>query len=72
METIEIVVFIVLLVDSLSCNLIAWSGKNDWYIKHFRIISKNFPLAKGWTTYYLVLVLWIGVVMLYTQGIIVF
>ncbi len=58
MTFIEIV-FYLLLIDSVSANLFAWFGQR-WYFKHFRIFSRWFPLASGWTLYYLVLVLWIG------------
>ena len=58
--TIEAVVFYLLVLDSVSANLFAWGGANRWYIKHFRLVSQFFPLAKGWAFYYLVLVLWIG------------
>lgn len=63
---IESLIFYLLLIDSVAANLIAWFEK-DWFIKHFRFISGIFPLAKGWTTYYLVLVLFIGYV-LYQTG----
>ena len=63
MYNIEKIVLILLLIDSIACNTIAWLGNEKWYIRHFRIISKNFPMTRGWTTYYLLLVLWIGVVM---------
>lgn len=56
---IETIIFYLILVDSVSANLIVWFGPK-WYIKHFRTISRVFPPAKGWALYYLVLVLWIG------------
>ena len=57
---LETIVFILLLIDSLGANLMAWTSGAKWYQKHFRIISRYFPATKGWTTYYLILVLWIG------------
>lgn len=57
--TIEIIIFYLLLIDSLGCNLVVWFGEK-WYTKHFRLISRFFPPAKGWSLYYLILVLWIG------------
>ena len=57
--TIEIIIFYVLLVDSICANLFAMFGER-WYTKHFRTMSRWFPLAKGWAIYYLILVLWIG------------
>lgn len=56
---IEIVIFYLLLIDSIVANLLAWFGE-VWYLKHFRLMSRYFPLTRGWTTYYLVLVLIIG------------
>lgn len=56
---IEQIVFYALLIDSVAANILAWWGVG-WYTKHLRIMSRYFPISKGWTTYYLVLVLWIG------------
>lgn len=64
--SIEAVIFYLLLIDSLSANLIVWFGE-VWYIKHFRIFSRFFPPAKGWALYYLILVLWVGS-LLYRSG----
>lgn len=64
--TIPEIIFYVLLIDSISCNLVVWFGK-QWYTKHFHIVTRFFPLAAGWAFYYLVLVLWIGW-LLYQQG----
>lgn len=57
--TIIEIVFWLLLLDSVVANIVAW-GFKGWYFKHFRLISRWFPAAKGWTTYYLFLVLWVG------------
>ncbi|HUX35629.1 MAG TPA: hypothetical protein VMV71_01190 [Candidatus Paceibacterota bacterium] len=57
--TIEAIIFYLLLLDSVSCNLIVLFGSN-WYTSTFRIISRWFPPAEGWALYYLILVLWIG------------
>lgn len=59
METFKVVVFYLLLLDSLTAFFLAW-GNSRWFARHFRIFSRYFPLAKGWATWYLVLVLWIG------------
>ena len=67
MQTVEIVVFFVLLIDSLSCAALTWLGGARWYTKTFRTFSRLFPATKGWATYYLILVMWLGVVM-YTAG----
>jgi len=57
--SIEAIIFWVLLVDSIGANFMAWFG-SSWYLHHFRLMSRYFPLAKGWTAMYLVLVLVIG------------
>ncbi len=64
--SIEAIIFYLLLIDSISCNLIVLFGEK-WYVKHFRIVSRLFPPAKGWAAYYLVLVLWIGT-LIYRAG----
>lgn len=64
--TIEGIIFYFLLLDSVSANLFAWCG-GRWYTKHFRLISRWFPLTAGWTFAYLILVLWIGT-LLYRVG----
>ena len=56
---VEIVIFYLLLLDSLTANVVAFFGKR-WYVHHFRLFSRWFPITKGWSIYYLVLVLWIG------------
>ncbi len=53
------IIFYILLVDSISANLVMFFGE-QWYIKHFRTVSRYFPPARGWALYYFVLVLWIG------------
>jgi hypothetical protein len=68
--TIEAIIFIVLLVDSVSANLVVLFGKR-WYTAHFRTISRWFPPAEGWALYYLVLVLWVGS-LLYRAGALAF
>lgn len=57
--SLEVIVFFVLLFDAIGANVIAWSNR-EWYRTHFAIISRYFPATKGWTTYYLILVLWMG------------
>lgn len=57
--TIEAILFYILLIDAISCNLVVLFGP-EWYGKHFRIFSRWFPPAKGWALYYLVLILWVG------------
>jgi hypothetical protein len=54
------VMFWLLLIDSLGANFMAWSNGDKWYHKHFRLMSRYFPMTKGWAVYYLILVLIIG------------
>ncbi len=56
----ETILFIILLIDSIGANLLSWTDGKKWYRKNFRIFSRNFPLTKGWTTLYFILVLIIG------------
>ncbi|MCR4333604.1 MAG: hypothetical protein NUV60_01085 [Patescibacteria group bacterium] len=65
--SIEVIIFYLLVIDSVSANLLAIFGK-DWYAQHFRIFSRWFPPAEGWALYYLVLVLWVGS-LLYRAGV---
>ncbi|HEC93918.1 MAG TPA: hypothetical protein ENI56_00910 [Candidatus Kaiserbacteria bacterium] len=60
---IEAIIFYLLVIDSVSINIIALFGER-WYLKHFRIFSRWFPPAEGWALYYLILVLWIGTLLL--------
>jgi len=63
----ETILFFLLLIDSIGANLLSWGGGQKWWNKHLRIFSRYFPAAKGWTSYYLVLVLLIGWI-LYNHG----
>lgn len=55
-----LIIFIILLFDSLGANIVTWGNLGKKYQKYFSLMSRYFPLAKGWTTYYLILVLFIG------------
>lgn len=70
-STIYSVIFYLLLIDSIGANLISWGGGEKWWKNHLRIISRYFPVTKGWTTYYLVLVIFIGII-LYRFGVLSF
>lgn len=61
--SIEAIIFYLLVIDSVSANLVALFGQK-WYARHFRIFSRWFPPAEGWALYYLILVLWIGSLLL--------
>ena len=57
--TIEAIIFYVLLLDALACNLMALYGKKT-YARHLRTVSRIFPAVDGWAAHYLILMLWIG------------
>lgn len=61
------ILFYILLFDALGANLLAWSGKQKWWHQQVPMLAKHFPLAKGWTTYYLVLVLLFGYMIFYAS-----
>ncbi len=63
METAYIIIFYLLLIDSIGANLMAWSNGQRWFQRHFRIFSRYFPLTRGWTTLYLILVIFIGIIL---------
>ena len=67
---IESIIFYLLLIDALGANLLAWGGGQKWWQKQLSPIARFVPLARGWTTYYLVLVVVMGI-MLYKNGILV-
>jgi hypothetical protein len=58
------IIFWLLLVDSVLANVVAW-GFEAWYIKNCRLFSRWFPIGRGWTAYYFILVLWIGYLTFY-------
>ena len=61
--TIEEILWYLVFIDSILVNLIVWLFSN-WYEKKFKNRSKYFPASKGWSLWYLVLVLWIGYALL--------
>ena len=61
--TIEEILWYLVFIDSILANLIVWLFSN-WYEKKFKNMSKYFPASKGWSLWYLVLVLWIGYALL--------
>lgn len=57
---IESIIFYLLLIDAIGANLLAWSGGQLWWQRNLNVVARYFPLSRGWTSYYLVLVLLIG------------
>lgn len=64
MDTIQTVVFYLLLIDSVVVGIIAWAHK-EWYDKKFPAVSRYLPITKAWAIIYMALVLWIGFVSFY-------
>lgn len=60
---IESVIFYILLIDALGANLFAWSGGQKWWQRNFFLIARHFPLSRGWTTYYLIVVILMGIML---------
>jgi len=57
---IETIVYLLVLVDAIFATLTAWTGMGEYFNKRYSIFGRYFPITRGWTTYYLVLVLWVG------------
>ena len=53
-----------LVLDSIGCCGFTWSTRGvNWYVKTFPRIAKHFPLTRGWSLFYLVMVGWLGCVL---------
>ena len=59
----ESILFHILLIDASFATLMAYSGRQHWWATHMGTIAKHFPLARGWTLYYLLLTLFIGYIL---------
>lgn len=59
------ILFWVFLVDSILANIIFYFGKN-WYIRNLRTISCILPPVQAWAVWYLLLVLWAGIVIYFS------
>ena len=55
----KIVLFTLLLIDSMGAILVAWFGQK-WWIHLVGPLAKYFPPAKGWSVLYFMLVLMLG------------
>ena len=60
--SIEAIIFYLVLIDSICANIAVWCSPKlmKWYTKYWAKFAKEFPLARGWTIFYFVLVVWIG------------
>ena len=61
--TLEEILWYLVFIDSVFTNVIIWFLPK-WYEKKFKNVSKYFPAGKGWSLWYLILVLWIGYALL--------
>lgn len=68
---LESFLFYILLIDALAANYFAWYNGENWWNKHLQLISRYFPLARGWTTYYLVLVIIMGIMLVRLNALVV-
>ena len=59
--TIETIFYYLVLVDAIVANLIAWSGYGTILNKRYNVLGNLLPITRGWTTYYLILVVWLGI-----------
>ncbi len=66
---LETIIVFLLLLDSIGAILFAYTDGKKWYQKHFRLISRWFPMAKGWPLLYFGLVVYFGY-LLYKNGLI--
>lgn len=55
----EALFFYLIALDALGCFFLSWIG-SDWYADKFPGLHRVFPLAKGWTTAYFLVVMWLG------------
>lgn len=59
MENLKVIIFYILLLDAIVMNVIIWFN-SKWYTENMGIFKTIFPAGKGWAIYYLILVLYIG------------
>ncbi|MDP4039721.1 MAG: hypothetical protein Q8P57_04035 [Candidatus Pacearchaeota archaeon] len=55
----EALIWYIFLIDSIGANILSLFF-HKWYKKNCKGFYKHFPSAKGWSLFYLFLVLWIG------------
>jgi len=59
--TFETILYLLFLIDAVLAVVVSFSGEGrSWFNKNFRIFSRYFPPSKGWSLYYLLLILFIG------------
>lgn len=68
---LESILFYVLLIDAIGANILAWSGGQRWWQRNMNFIARYMPLARGWTVYYLILVIIMGAMLVRLNALIV-
>jgi len=63
MVSIEAIIWYLILLDSVIANIISFWGVK-WYKKNYKKLYRYFPITKGWSLLYLILVLWVGYALL--------
>jgi hypothetical protein len=60
----ETILWGMLVLDSIGCCGFAWSTRGgNGYVKTFPRTAKHFPLTRGWSLFYLLMVGWLGCVL---------
>lgn len=68
---IESIIFYLLLLDALVANYLAFTHKQHWWHTHFGTLERYFPLSKGWTVYYILLVILMGIMLIRFSALVV-
>lgn len=63
-----VIIWYLLLLDAVIANTLAFSKKQHWWQIHLGTIAQHFPLARGWTLYYLFLVILMGILLQQTSA----
>lgn len=56
---VEGIIWYLILIDAIGANIMSWFFAG-WYKKNLRWWNKHVPASKGWSVWYLILVLWVG------------
>ena len=68
---IESIIFYLLLLDALGANFLAWGNAQTWWRRHLPVVARYLPLSKGWTSYYLVVVIVMGILLFRLDALVV-
>ena len=59
--SLETIVYFLLLFDAVFSNIVSWSGYGKELTNKYSIFKRYFPITRGWTSYYLLLTIWLGI-----------